>query len=147
MQGRAISYARYSDEKQNAASIEDQHEICRRYIDQHGWTLGACYEDAAISGASVHLRPGVQRLITDAQAGRLDVSVLWISRRKIENRRTQTGTTKGAHTRHSYLAELVSPPARRLRTGREVAVEGMCPRRAPSQFLSKGDNGNSRRSL
>ena len=33
---RAVIYARYSSENQRAASIEDQLEICRRYVAGYG---------------------------------------------------------------------------------------------------------------
>jgi DNA invertase Pin-like site-specific DNA recombinase len=36
---RAVIYARYSSDNQREASIEDQLEICRRYIGRQGWTL------------------------------------------------------------------------------------------------------------
>ena len=46
---RAVIYARYSSENQRAASIEDQIEICRRYIAQQGWTHTQTYDDRAAS--------------------------------------------------------------------------------------------------
>ena len=36
---RAVIYARYSSDNQREASIDDQVEVCRRYIEQQGWTL------------------------------------------------------------------------------------------------------------
>ena len=36
---RAVIYARYSSENQREASIEDQIEVCRRYIEQQQWTF------------------------------------------------------------------------------------------------------------
>jgi len=36
---RAVIYARYSSENQRDASIEDQLEVCRRFIERQGWTL------------------------------------------------------------------------------------------------------------
>ena len=36
---RAVIYARYSSDLQREASIEDQIEVCRRYIERQGWTL------------------------------------------------------------------------------------------------------------
>ncbi len=36
---RAVIYARYSSDLQQEASIEDQVEVCRRYIERQGWTL------------------------------------------------------------------------------------------------------------
>ena len=73
---RAVIYARYSSDLQRQASIEDQIEVCRRYIErQPGWRLTQTYDDAAISGSSTLMRPGFQKLLSDAQAGRFDVVV------------------------------------------------------------------------
>ena len=71
---RAVIYARYSSENQRAASIEDQLEICRRYVARKGWQVTATYDDAAMSGSS-RFRPGFQRLLADAEARRFDVVV------------------------------------------------------------------------
>ena len=65
---RAVVYARYSSENQRDASIEDQIEVCRRYIQQQQWTLLRSYADRAISGASDQ-RPGYQQMLADAEAG------------------------------------------------------------------------------
>ncbi|WP_333781677.1 recombinase family protein [Hoeflea prorocentri] len=70
---RVAFYARYSSDNQNAASIEDQFRLCREQAEREGWTVAATYQDAAISGASVTLRPGMQALLQEAQAGRFDV--------------------------------------------------------------------------
>ncbi|MFD1960805.1 recombinase family protein [Novosphingobium panipatense] len=70
---RVALYARYSDDKQSAASIEDQFLICREQAKREGWHIVGNYKDAAISGASVILRPGIQALVQDAQMGRFDV--------------------------------------------------------------------------
>ncbi len=71
---RAVIYARYSSDNQREASIEDQIEICRRYIDRQGWTLIHIYQDRALSGASDQ-RPAYQQVLADAEAGRFDVLV------------------------------------------------------------------------
>ena len=71
---RAVIYARYSSDNQREASIEDQLEICRRYIDREGWTLGETYEDRALSGASDQ-RPAYRQMLADAEAGQFDVVV------------------------------------------------------------------------
>ncbi len=47
---RAVIYARYSSDLQREASIEDQVEVCRRYVEKQGWTLVDIYEDRAMSG-------------------------------------------------------------------------------------------------
>jgi|SRR6185437_9981242 len=72
---RAVIYARYSSTNQRAASTEDQIEICRRYIDQQGWTLVRTYEDRAMSGAS-RFRPGYQELLAAIPLRRFDVVVV-----------------------------------------------------------------------
>ena len=71
---RAAIYARYSTEHQRDASIEDQVRLCRERIEREGWTFQQTYCDRALSGASL-LRPGLQGLIEDAMAGRIDVVV------------------------------------------------------------------------
>ena len=71
---RAVIYARYSSDNQREASIEDQLEICRRYIHRHGWKLVDAYEDRALSGAS-DKRPAYQQMLADTEAGQFDVVV------------------------------------------------------------------------
>jgi len=66
-------YARYSSDSQNASSIEDQFRICREQAAREKWDVVATFHDAAISGASVILRPGIQALLQDAQAGKFDI--------------------------------------------------------------------------
>jgi DNA invertase Pin-like site-specific DNA recombinase len=70
---RAALYARYSSDQQSSASIADQQRICRERATREGWQLVGDYEDAAISGASMILRPGIQALLADAQAGKFDI--------------------------------------------------------------------------
>jgi DNA invertase Pin-like site-specific DNA recombinase len=70
---RIALYARYSSDQQSAASIEDQLRVCRERATREGWHVVSVYEDAAISGASMILRPGIQSLVHDAQAGKFDI--------------------------------------------------------------------------
>ena len=72
---RAALYARYSSDLQSAASIEDQFRICRDHAEKAGWTVVDTYRDAAISGDSMILRPGIQALLADARSGAFDVVV------------------------------------------------------------------------
>src|SRR6266446_6537453 len=72
---RATIYARYSSENQRDASIEDQIEVCRRFVERQGWTLVRGYEDRSISGAS-RFRPGYQELSGDLDRGLFDVVVV-----------------------------------------------------------------------
>ena len=71
---RAVVYARYSSDNQSKASIGDQLEVCRRYIERQGWTLLRTYEDRALSGASDR-RPAYQQLLADAEGNKFDVIV------------------------------------------------------------------------
>lgn len=73
---RVAIYARYSDDLQRDASIEDQIRLCRERADANGWTVVNCYTDAAISGDNIILRPGVQQLIADAAAHKFDVILI-----------------------------------------------------------------------
>jgi DNA invertase Pin-like site-specific DNA recombinase len=72
---RAAIYARYSSTNQREASIEDQFEVGRRFIEKQGWKLVRTYEDRAMSGAS-RFRPGYQELLGDVPSKRFDVIVV-----------------------------------------------------------------------
>ena len=71
---RAVVYARYSSENQREASIEDQVEVCRRYITSKGWEHVETYTDHAISGSSEQ-RPGYLKMLLGADSGVFDVIV------------------------------------------------------------------------
>lgn len=70
---RVALYARYSSDQQSVASIADQLRICRERAEREGWQITGTYQDAAISGASMILRPSIQKLLSDAQAGKFDL--------------------------------------------------------------------------
>jgi site-specific DNA recombinase len=70
---RVALYARYSSDNQREASIEDQFRICREQAKREKWKVVGTYKDAGISGASMILRPGIQALLQDAQAGLFDI--------------------------------------------------------------------------
>ena len=70
---RIALYARYSSDNQRDASIEDQLRICREQAKREGWQIVGTYKDAGISGSSMILRPGIQSLLQDAQAGQFDL--------------------------------------------------------------------------
>ena len=72
---RVALYARYSSDLQNAASIQDQLAACRTYVARMDGQVVATFEDAAISGASLANRPGLQTLMRDAEQRRFDVVV------------------------------------------------------------------------
>ncbi|MGP8025219.1 MAG: recombinase family protein [Acidocella sp.] len=70
---RVALYARYSSDNQREASIEDQFRICRERVARECWQMAGSYYDAAISGASLIQRPGIQALLRDAQEKRFEV--------------------------------------------------------------------------
>lgn len=51
MNNRVAIYARYSTDRQDGRSIEDQVRRCREYAKQHGFEVAAEYSDAAVSGS------------------------------------------------------------------------------------------------
>src|SRR6516164_7363123 len=66
---RCAAYARYSTDKQNPMSIEDQVRKCQQYAAERGWRLmnEGIYSDAEITGATSQ-RPGLKRLLADAES-------------------------------------------------------------------------------
>ena len=70
---RAALYARFSSDQQNSKSAEDQLNHLRAALKGKGWTEVAAYKDEAISGANVMTRPGLLRLMADAQQGAFDL--------------------------------------------------------------------------
>jgi site-specific DNA recombinase len=63
----AATYARFSTDKQDAASITDQVRRCRKYADDHDLEVVAEYSDEARSGATMR-RNGLTRLLSAAGA-------------------------------------------------------------------------------
>jgi site-specific DNA recombinase len=70
---RCAIYARFSSERQNERSIADQEKLCRDYARSQGWTVEACYHDAAISGQSMGNRPGIHEALGAAARGEFDI--------------------------------------------------------------------------
>jgi site-specific DNA recombinase len=73
---RAAIYARFSSDKQNERSIDDQVAFCRGLCERAGYIVAHVYSDRAVSGASTVHRPGWQRLMHDAAASRFEVVVI-----------------------------------------------------------------------
>ena len=70
---RAALYARVSTDEQDPGL---QVAELRRLAEQRGWTVAAEYVDRGVSGAK-ESRPGLDRLLADAQAGLLDLVAVW----------------------------------------------------------------------
>src|SRR5437773_1855974 len=82
-QKRCAIYTRKSSEEgleQEFNSLAAQRDACEAYIrsQQHeGWVLARTrYDDGGFSGGKLE-RPGVQRLLADIQAGRVDIVVVY----------------------------------------------------------------------
>jgi DNA invertase Pin-like site-specific DNA recombinase len=80
---RCAIYTRKSTEdglEQGFNSLDAQHEACAAYIASQrgeGWTLlPARYDDGGVSGGTLE-RPGLQRLMEDVDAGRIDMVVVY----------------------------------------------------------------------
>ena len=70
---RAAIYARYSTDMQSAASIEDQVRLAKERAEAEGWHVVQVHSDAAISGGSLKMRPGMLSLLGDASLGSFDI--------------------------------------------------------------------------
>src|SRR5215207_1258446 len=80
---RCAIYTRKSTEEgldQDFNSLDAQREACAAFIQSQkheGWTeLPASYDDGGYSGGTME-RPALQRLLTDIEAGRIDVVVVY----------------------------------------------------------------------
>ena len=73
---RAAIYARFSDDKQNDRSIEDQVVLCRAKAVRDGLKVTTVFSDRAKSGASIHGRPGAADMLLAAKAGQFDVLIV-----------------------------------------------------------------------
>ena len=70
---RAAVYARFSSELQDARSVGDQVALCREHAQRQGWTVAQIYTDEAVSGASVHGREALLRMVEDAEHGCFEI--------------------------------------------------------------------------
>ncbi|MGB6876114.1 MAG: recombinase family protein [Candidatus Acidiferrales bacterium] len=66
---RCASYARYSTDRQNPLSTENQLAKCRQYAVQHEWIFSEdhVYTDEEVSGATLD-RAGLRLLLSDAES-------------------------------------------------------------------------------
>lgn len=73
---RAAIYARFSSDLQRDRSIEDQIEQCRAYAERQGFEVVEVYADRAKSGASMHGRDGIQKMIADGRQRVFDLVIV-----------------------------------------------------------------------
>src|SRR5688572_12693052 len=69
---RVAIYARFSSDLQDVRSITDQVAAARDHATRQGWRVVAEFSDAAISGSSLHNRPGLLDLLVAAQQRQFD---------------------------------------------------------------------------
>lgn len=67
MADSAVVYARYSTDRQDARSLDDQERRCREHAQRQGLNVVHVYSDAAMSESHTQ-RPGFQALLADARA-------------------------------------------------------------------------------
>src|SRR5580765_4730042 len=94
---RVAIYARYSSDLQDASSIADQVALANDYASTNSWQVVATFTDAAISGASLHNRPGLQELMRAAEAQRFEAVVtesLDRLSRDLADRRSRSATNR-----------------------------------------------------
>jgi site-specific DNA recombinase len=72
---RAAIYARFSSDRQNDRSVDDQIASCRELCAREGFAVVLTFCDREISGASTVNRPGFRDLMRAAEALRFDVIV------------------------------------------------------------------------
>lgn len=73
---RAAIYARFSDDKQNDRSIDDQVALCRAKAARDIFKVVSVFSDRARSGASIHGRPGVAEMLQSAKVKQFDVLIV-----------------------------------------------------------------------
>lgn len=68
--GEAVAiYVRFSSEKQDARSADDQIRRCRAFATEHGWNVVKVYKDEGLSGRSLD-RPAFQAMLAEAKRGK-----------------------------------------------------------------------------
>ena len=72
---RVAAYVRVSEEtKETQHSLHAQEEFYRRQIHEKAeWELAGIYKDNGISGTDIKRREGFVRLISDCEAGKIDL--------------------------------------------------------------------------
>jgi DNA invertase Pin-like site-specific DNA recombinase len=129
---RVAIYARFSSDLQDVRSITDQVAAARDHAIRQGWRVVAEFSDAAISGASLHNRPGLLDLLVAAQAQQFDA----VLTESIDRLSRDLEDIAGLHKRlraASATATTSSPPAR---------IAGSGPSTTPRPRSSGGSSGS-----
>ena len=74
---RAIIYARFSTDRQNEKSVDDQIALCAARCAREGWEVVDSFSDRAVSGSTpVAKRVGGAKMLAALMAREADVLVL-----------------------------------------------------------------------
>ena len=95
---RVAIYARYSSDLQDVRSIADQLGLLRDHAARQGLDVVAEFTDAAVSGASLHNRPGLLALTNAAETGRFDA----VLAESLDRLSRDLGDIAGLHKRLAY---------------------------------------------
>lgn len=88
---RAAIYARFSCDRQNELSVEDQYAECEKFAQQNSYDVVARFGDYATSGTSDN-RPNFQQMIQAANNHEFDILIVWHTDRIHRNMINAFGT-------------------------------------------------------
>lgn len=76
---KAAIYIRVSSTEQalEGYSLPAQESLLKTYAETYGHTIFKVYDDPGISGKNIEDRPGLQRLLADAQKGKFELVLIW----------------------------------------------------------------------
>ncbi|HEY1967097.1 MAG TPA: recombinase family protein, partial [Pseudonocardia sp.] len=149
---RTAIYLRVSEDKTgDEAAVSRQGEDALALIESRGWTLAGTYTDNDLSARGRVKRPEFIRLVSDINAGRVDVVIAWTWDRLTRSPRDRLAFIEAAQ-QHRVIVSLVrgsdldmSTPAGRLNAGilaemaqHEIDSKGDRQRRANEQRARNG---------
>lgn len=77
---KAVIYSRFSTDKQNDRSVDQQEFACKKFAEQRGYSIVKTYSDEAKSGRNDR-RPELQQMLSDAKKRLFDVIICFDSSR------------------------------------------------------------------
>jgi len=110
MSKRVVTYSRVSTEDQakHGYSLPSQIEACRKYAEEHDWTVVAEISDDGISGATLD-RPGFDRIRDMAQMGEIEAVIVYdldrLSRKAVYQMLLEEELGKAGITIHYVLGD------------------------------------------
>ena len=127
MTKRVVTYSRVSTEDQakHGYSLPSQIEACRKYAEERDWMVVAEISDEGISGATLD-RPGLDRIREMAQAGEIDVVIVYdldrLSRKAVYQMLLEEELGKNGVTIHYVLGNYGDDDEGRLQKQIRAAI-------------------------